>query len=226
MLEYFKFKEKISDDFGILISKLPPITKPKKKIETVEIDGLDGDITIDNGYAAYDKQIEVTFLQKPDVDKLNDWLSGKGQLVLSNEPDKYYDAEVLDVVEVKRTMTFYTATISFHVQPYKHRNRKIVFKGQDSVTVDNEGFVESLPVIKITGSGEVEVKIDNVTICKVDIDDEYIILDSEKQEAYKETTLKNRQMSGEFVKLPRGKTTITTTGTVTAIEVEARSRWI
>lgn len=226
MLDKFMFKDICSNDFGIIVNSLPPITKPKKKIETVEIDGLNGDITIDNGYAAYDKEIQVTFLKKPDVDELNRWLTGSGQLVLSSEPDKYYDAKIYSEVELTRMKTLYTALITFHVQPYKHLIREKKAVGTDSVTVVNQGFDESLPVIKIIGSGEVEVKIDNVTICKVDIDDEYIILDSEKQEAYKGTTLKNRQMSGEFVKLPRGKTTITTTGTVTAIEVEPRSRWI
>ena len=226
MLSYFKFKDKISDEFGMVINKLPPITKPKKKTETVEIDGLNGDITIDNGYAAYDKQIQVTFLKFPDIDILNSWLTGSGQLVLSNEPDKYYDAEVFGEIAIEREKTFYTATITFHVQPYKHQVNGSVFTGIDSVTVCNEGIEDSLPVIKITGSGDVEVKIDGVTICTLTIDDEYIIMDSEKQDAYNGTTLKNRQMIGEFLKLPSGNTTITTTGTVTAIEVEPRSRWI
>lgn len=226
MLSYFKFKDIISDDFGMIINKLPPITKPKKKTETVEIDGLNGDVTIDNGYAAYDKQVQVTFMKFPDIDKLNSWLTGSGQLVLSNEPDKYYDTEVFGEVEIEREKSVYTATITFHVQPYKHLVNGAVFTGVNSVTVYNEGIEDSLPVIKITGSGDVEVKIDGVTICTVTIDDEYIIMDSEKQDAYKGTTLKNRQMIGEFPKLKSGKTTITTTGTVTAIEVEPRSRWI
>lgn len=226
MLSYFKFKDKMSDEFGMVINKLPPITKPKKKTETVEIDGLHGDITIDNGYAAYDKQIQVTFLKLPDIDRLNSWLTGSGQLVLSSEPDKYYDAEIIGEVEIEQEKTLYTAIITFHVQPYKQQINGAVFTGVDSVTVDNEGIDHCLPLMKITGSGDVEIKVDNVSICKVTIDDEYIILDSEKQEAYKETTLKNRQMTGEFLKLPSGKTTITTTGTVTALEVEPRSRWI
>lgn len=226
MLSKFSFKDICSNDFGIIVNQLPPITKPMKKTETVNIDGMNGDITIDNGYAAYDKQIQVTFLKKPDVDALNNWLSGSGKLILSNEPDKYYDAEVFGEVEIVREKTLYTAVITFHVQPYKHLIREKKATGTDSVTVVNQGFAESLPVIKITGSGDVEVKIDGVTIFAVNIDDEYVIVDSERQDAYKESTLKNRQMSGEFIKLPRGKTTITTTGTVTAIEAEPRSRWI
>lgn len=226
MLNNFTFNDICSDDFGIIVNSLPPITKPKKKIETVEIDGLNGDITIDNGYAAYDKEVQVTFLTKPDVDELNNWLTGKGRLVLSNEPDKYYDAEIFSEVELTRMKTLYTATITFHVQPYKHLVDETIFIGGDCITVANQGFDESLPVIKITGSGEVEVKIDEVSICKVNIDDGFIVLDSEKQEAYKGATLKNRQMSGEFVKLPKGYTTISTTGTVTSIRVEPRSRWI
>lgn len=226
MRSYFKFKDMTSDDFDMIINKLPPIAKPKKKIETVEIDGLNGDISIDNGYAAYDKEIQVTFLKMPDIDRLNSWLTGSGQLVLSNEPDKYYDAEVFGEILIEKEKTLYTATITFHVQPYKHKINEAVYKGQNSVTVYNEGIDHSLPIIKITGSGNVEVKLDNWTACQVNIDDGYIIIDSERQDAYKETVLKNRQMIGEFPKLPSGKTVITATGTVTAIEVEARGRWI
>ena len=226
MRSKFMFKEKCSDDFHIIVNSLPPITKPPKKIEVIEIDGLNGDITVDNGYAAYDKDIQITFKKRPDYDELIRWLTGAGKLILSNEPEKYYDAAIWSGVDISRDKALYKARITFHVQPYKHLISEKKATGTNTVTVVNQGFDDSLPVIKITGSGEVEVKIDNVTICKVNIDDEYIILDSEKQEAYKEATLKNRQMSGEFVKLPRGKTTITTTGTVTAIEVEPRSRWV
>lgn len=226
MLSYFKFKDISSDDFGMIINELPPVVKPQKKTETVEIDGFDGDITIDNGYAAYDKQVKVTFLKFPDIDRLNNWLTGSGQLILSNEPDKYYDAEIFKEIKLERNKAIYTATITFHVQPYKHQVNGAMFTGIDSVTVINEGVEKCLPIIKITGSGDVEIKIENVTICSVNIDDGFIVMDSEKQEAYKGATLKNRKMLGEFITLPTGYTTITTTGTVTAIEVEPRSRWI
>lgn len=226
MLSNFKFKNISSDSFNMIINKLPPITKPKKKTETVEIDGLNGDITIDNGYAAYDKQIQVTFLTLPNVNNLNNWLTGSGQLILSNEPDKYYDAEIFSEIELEREKAFYTATITFHVQPYKHKINESAVTGTTSVTVVNAGVEDCLPIVKITGSGDVEVKINNVTICQVNIDDGFIVMDSEKQEAYKGTTLKNRKMIGEFITLPSGSTTITTTGTVTAIEVKPRSRWI
>ena len=55
MRSKFMFKDKCSDDFHIIVNSLPPITKPPKKIEVIEIDGLNGDLTVDNGYAAYDK---------------------------------------------------------------------------------------------------------------------------------------------------------------------------
>ena len=226
MSNKFTFKGISSTSYSMIVNKLPPITKPRKKTETVEIDGFDGDITIDNGYSAYDKQVQVTFLSKPSIDSLNAWLTGSGKLILSNEPDKYYDAEIIGEIELERSKAFYTATITFHVQPYKHLNTEAKANGTTSVTVENKGIDECLPIIKITGSGDVEVKINTVTICSVNIDDGFIVLDSEKQEAYKGTVLKNRKMIGEFVKLPSGNTTITTTGSVTAIEVEARSRWI
>ena len=40
---------------GLLISELPPITKPKIRTNIEEIDGRDGDIVTYLGYSAYDK---------------------------------------------------------------------------------------------------------------------------------------------------------------------------
>lgn len=52
------------------------------------------------------------------------------------------------------------------------------------------------------------------------------MIDSEEQEAYKDTILKNRLMQGVFPKLQIGSNTITWTGDLTKIEIEPRSRWL
>ena len=44
---------------GLLISELPPITKPLIRTKTEEIDGRDGDIVTKLGYAAYDKKMSI-----------------------------------------------------------------------------------------------------------------------------------------------------------------------
>ena len=44
---------------GLKIKIMPPITKPMMRTQTEEIDGRDGDLVIELGYSAYDKQMEI-----------------------------------------------------------------------------------------------------------------------------------------------------------------------
>ena len=52
------------------------------------------------------------------------------------------------------------------------------------------------------------------------------MIDSINEEAYKNETLKNRNMSGEFPILESGVNIITWTGNLTKIKVEPKSRWL
>ena len=45
---------------GLLIQNLPPISKPKQRVEVEEIDGRDGDIVTYLGYGAYEKEFKIT----------------------------------------------------------------------------------------------------------------------------------------------------------------------
>ena len=44
---------------GLLISELPPISKPLMRTSIEEVDGRDGDIVTKLGYSAYDKTIDL-----------------------------------------------------------------------------------------------------------------------------------------------------------------------
>lgn len=120
-MDYFIFKDIDSRNIpGLVVNSLPPITKAAKRIERIEIDGKDGDITEERGYKSYDKPITITLLQDCDVNVLINWLNGSGRLVLSNEDDKYYEAEIVDQIDFERLFKYLPVKIIFHVQPYKY----------------------------------------------------------------------------------------------------------
>ena len=56
--------------------------------------------------------------------------------------------------------------------------------------------------------------------------DTAVYIDSEAQDAYFETVLKNRNMTGGFPVFHVGSNAVMFEGTVTAVEILARSRWI
>lgn len=232
-MDSFIFKGISSNDFqGIVVNSLPPISKPPKRTSNVQIDGKDGDIIEFLGYDAYDKSINITVLQETNIDELINWLNGSGRLILSNEPTKYYEAEIIDQIDFSRLVKYEPVEIKFHIQPYKYlvdeEITSLEINSETSLSVINNGFIESKPIIKLYGSGLIEIYINNLYVFTVNIDDENVTVDAVKEDAYKGTILKNRQMTGEFenIRLQPGENTITWTGNLTQIDVDAKSRWL
>ena len=62
---YIIFNGKNSNEIeGLIIQELPEITKPKLRTNNVVIDGRDGDIVEELGYASYTKQLSIGLILK------------------------------------------------------------------------------------------------------------------------------------------------------------------
>lgn len=105
---------------GLLIQSLPPISKPQMRTQTEEIDGKDGDIITPLGYSAYDKQIQIGLYGEYDINEVIAYFNGSGIVTFSNEHDKYYYFTIVKAIDYERLIRFKTATVTFHVQPFKY----------------------------------------------------------------------------------------------------------
>ena len=105
---------------GLLIQSLPPISKPLMRSQIEEIDGRDGDIVTELGYAAYDKEMSIGLYGNYKVDDVIQFFASEGVVIFSNEPDKYYYYQILEQIDFERLIRFKTATVTFHVQPFKY----------------------------------------------------------------------------------------------------------
>lgn len=364
---------------GLVISELPPITKPQMRVTETVIDGVDGSVIEEVGYSPYDRPLLVGITPQANIDEVIKFFSGKGDVVFSNEPDKYYKAHIVNQIDYTRLVRFRTATVTFRVQPFKYeyleevsnlnldklrnmaniktitgyeysvllpktasanfvvsklagnnfsysvsgdgyligltnnitlkanttytlsmeRNetggssyRNFVYEnsngeysllanhiGTNKVTITfttgdtgsialglgvgnnssgasgtisnimivegevahpfieygwyelvavNEGNYISKPIIKITGSGTFEFTLNGDTIFSYTFpeNDDSVVIDSQKQDAYWGSNLKNRNMVGEFPVFEVGENTIGLSGEVSNIEASARSRWL
>lgn len=121
MISYIELNgEKSTNVKGLIIQSLPPITKPKMRTSNATIDGRDGDIVTKLGYAAYDKEVSIGLHGDFDIDDAIAFLDSEGEVVFSNEPDKYYRYQILDQIDFKRLVRFRTAKVKMHVQPFKY----------------------------------------------------------------------------------------------------------
>ena len=104
---------------GLLISSLPPITKPPIRTQVETVDGRDGDIVTKLGYQAYDKKLSIGLFGDFDIDAVISYFNSEGTVIFSNEPDKFYQYKVLQQIDFEKLIRFKTATVTFHVQPFK-----------------------------------------------------------------------------------------------------------
>ena len=217
---------------GLIITNTPPITKPKMRVDKIEIDGRDGDIIEKVGYESYDKNVGIGLTRNYDINEVIKYFTGDGELTLSDEPDKVYIASIFDDVDYDRLLQIRKATVKFHVQPFKYlKNESKVSLNvttQTSVEVENKGLEVSKPIILLEGSGTIEIAVNGVNIFKYTFPsgETKVIINSLEEEAYFEGIYKNRNMLGEFPELEVGDNTISWTGTLTKIEIEPKSRWL
>jgi len=104
---------------GLLISELPPITKPQMRTTLEELDGRDGDVVNKLGYKAYNKSMQIGLFGDFDIDQVIEYFNTEGTIIFSNEPDKFYYFDQISGIEFDRLIKFKTAKVIFHVQPFK-----------------------------------------------------------------------------------------------------------
>src|SRR5574344_284621 len=135
-MNYFIYKGINSKSFKTLVvQELPPITKPPVRYSLTEID------------------------------KIIQWLSGNGEIIFSNELDKFYNAQILEQIDFTRLLRFRIATIKVHIKPYKYSNSEGIetteTTDETSITITNNGNVTSKPKITLTGTGIINITCNN-----------------------------------------------------------------
>lgn len=237
MRNYIILNDRSSEEIpGLLIQELPPISKPLLRNQIEEIDGRDGDIVMPLGYAAYDKDVSIGLYGKFDVDDVIEYFNSEGKVVFSNEPDKYYKYQVLNQIDFERLVRFRTATVTFHVQPFKYsddeKEKTYTSFDNNSVTIRNNGNYYSRPKITIFGTGTINLSLNGNQLFVINLGSQaaQITIDAEQLEAYDEDTnvLMNRSVDGDYdnLRLKVGANTISWSGNVTKVIINNYSRWI
>lgn len=223
---------------GLLIQTLPPITKPKKRTTIETIDGRDGDVATVLGYSAYDKTISIGLKGDYNVDDVIKYFDTSGQVIFSNEADKYYNFAIYDTIDFEKLIRFKTATVKMHVQPFKYSvdEKAITYTnaGDETVanlSIRNNGNIYSKPTLTITGAGTIYIYLESVQIMTLALSNagETITIDVAGMNAYDaDGNYLNRKVTGDYndLLLKVGVNNLRVTGNYETIEIDKYSRWI
>lgn len=233
-INQFSFNGKRSfDDMGLIITEAPVSSAPERDMDFISIPGRSGDIISDNErYKNITVSYKVTAIAEDFnielmLRKLKAWIAGSvGYYKLSDtyDPNYYRLAAVGGAIEFEQKMRAIGAgTLKFNCKPFKYSiDGQRFISIAAAATLYNREDWESTPYIKIVGSGDVTLMINNASFVFTGIN-EYIEVDGEIMAAYKGTTLQNSKISfSKFPKLAPGPNNISFTGTVTEIQIAPR----
>ena len=212
---------------GIVVEHTPKISKAKKKIQTYEIDGRNGFISIDtNTYEPFSISIECHFKDTASKDEICEYLDGYG--TLSFDGERQYTAVINNAIEFEKVLNFKKFPIQFLVNP--------IAEDIDATTVSvttndfefniNNTYYKIYPILTIECEGDVSVTINNQIFYLNDTDDEYtldcknkVIVDSNGDSA-------SSLMLYDFPTLKKGLNEVSYTGTITNFQIEYRKTYL
>lgn len=231
---HFIFKERSSLNIGLYITEKSSYKGAARDITYTSVPGRSGDLITDNGrYGNVTIPYKLALLNTTDREfselarSIKGWLSSEsGYFRLWDSYDNLYFrlASYSGEVDIEQELReLGSLDISFNCKPFKYS-----FEGEKVITFTAAGSLHnaeafsSLPYMKITGSGNITLYINNEAFVFTDVD-EYIELDSEMMNACKGISPQNNKMSSSgFPKLTPGENNISFTGAVEKIEIVPR----
>lgn len=228
----FVFNGRSSLDFSIVIEGSDTFNNPERDVETVSVDGRNGDLIIDHGrwknvdlsYHAYIKEdFDLNF-----SNFRNFMLQDSNYHVLKDNfhPDEFRMARFKDKLDPDVTMLRAGVfSIKFNCKP-----QRFLLSGESEYTLSAGTYIlrnptinTSKPVITVTsGTGKIQV---NNTIIQLKANNGQTIIDSDTEDCYEGSTNRNSDLileTDEYPSLKAGNNSIVIPSGMT---VGIKPRW-
>lgn len=222
-MEKFIFNDISSDDLGLIIKEMPPITKAAKNIETIKVNGRNGNLHIDNGtYDSVDITIECIVKDLTKIDMIKSTLEGTGSLKLSTVPDRTFTATIknqIDFAKYLRVLREFPLQLELEPFSYGH-SRSLNYSKSTSFTIG--GNIKTFPIISVTGVGI--ITINNISI---EVLETGITIDCDLMNCYANGIDKNNMVIlDDFPYLNPGENNLTFGTGITNVKIEYSERWL
>lgn len=199
------------------------------------IDGRDGGLVERGGLKDRPLTLTVNILEDTPVKSTIRTFRGKllskrlPQLIFSDEPDIYYVIKHIKVGNIENEIAEKGEfDLDLTLDPFDYKKDIKTAEGTKSLSVTNEGTYPALPVLTVTGVGNVVIKTnDAYTVSITDLNGS-LVIDSELLDYFdpnKPLVRAFKIHTKAFPELRVGANNITTTGTVTKLKIEFKERY-
>lgn len=180
--------KKSFEDLGIIVTKMPPLPLPKRDISSIQVQGSNRVLHIDNGaYKAFDYTIDCIL---KDVDKLQEvknLFKASGQIELSIQPGRIYNCCNVNQIDFENFVNAgleFPLELEFEPVSYSKEEKQLTLSSSQTFIIS--GNEKVFPIIEINGLG-------NITINGISFQilESGITLNCEDQEVYKGAISKN-----------------------------------
>lgn len=220
-----------SKEIGLEVETFPSYQAPRRKYETIHVPGRNGDLLLDEGSwenTTRSYEVSIGSFRRHYYEMMNavsEWLHSSytyARLEDSYEPEYYRLGVYLEETSMSNIFNHGgKGRIDFNCKPQRFLKigdyATVVTK--DTI-IQNPTRYESLPIIKVYGTGSGTLEVGDCYIQITDIGNE-IIIDSEIQDAYLGDQNKNQVISipKGFPQLSTGQTKISFSGGISKVEV-------
>ena len=144
----------------------------------------------------------------------------------SNDPTVFYKMKTVKASGLSQVLsTMWEFELEITSSPFRYKADVPLINRTSSGTVTNSGNVYSLPRIKVFGSGTRTLTINGKPII-LNLQSEYLMIDSELKECFYGDVSANNLMTGDFPEFRVGSNTVTLGTGITKIEIEPRWRYL
>ena len=236
MAAYFIFKEKNSAKQGVQILSMDLPSRQADPYDALHVPGRPEPMMHpQTGRSFLPITIKMEIGRNADIRSILAWLTGSGDLITSDDPAKRYTAYACDTVSVSRLNGVYRAiTVRFQCSPFAYAiaNDPVELTSSPA-QIQTIGTMYSEPLIELTGTGDVTLTVNGVTLEIKDVSGT-VFIDVHTCQVYKlEYGAKTSILSAttgwieQMVLVPdtEAVNVISWTGDVSGVKITKNERW-
>lgn len=223
-MEHFTFNDIKSETLGILVKEMPLVPRAQRNIESVNINGRNGALHIDNkNYLPKNYTIKCIAKNKEYIDKICSTYVGTHKLTLSKYPNRYWNATIKNQIDFSTYLTYLNEfPLQFELDPVAYSSEEKIVSLNSTKTININGTAEIFPILIINGTGNVIINGYPVTILESGI-----TIDCDLMQCYLGIVSKNDMVELlEFPKLTPGLNEIVLGDGIENIDIRYREGWL